>query len=175
MVVGVNDEKSAILKGKTGYVPSAVQHIKALDYWYGVSIWERKTSNPRYADETILLMASVTKVVELIQKVKIATGSPYQLLKNETRSDNSRPCRHARRYQWAQCSRKWKSSRIRGYGGSKWCASKKIRPRITLGKSATTRLYNATGNSEITVEVLKTLIRTLVFSIVLYGAETFQL
>ncbi len=50
-----------------------------------------------------------------------------------------------------------------------------IRRQIALGKSAMARLRNVTCNTKISRETRKGLIRSLVFSVVLYGAETWTL
>ena len=52
--------------------------------------------------------------------------------------------------------------------GGSWA---EIRCRITLRKSAMTRLWNVTCNQKIFKEPRKDLIRTLVFPVVLYASE----
>jgi hypothetical protein len=152
---------------------------RALDGWKGgVSIGGKKLSNLRYADDTTLIANNHEEMAELIRRVetesnvlglqinrpktKIMIIDRHQQLQNNNSALNGIDVVDNFVYL---------GSLISNNGGSEL----EIRRRITLAKSAMSQLTKIWKNRAITTAVKIRLVKSLVFSVCLYGVETWTM
>lgn len=151
---------------------------QALEGWRGgVSIGGRNISNLRYADDTTLIAASEEEMVELIKRVETAgerLGLHINVQKTKimvvdragtlNRSADLENFERVKDFVYL-------GSLVESDGGS----TGEIRRRVALGKSAMIRLRKVTCSGRVSKQTRKKLIKTLVFPIFAYGAETWTL
>ncbi len=151
---------------------------KALRDWTGgISVGNRIINNLRYADDIAIMARNQDEMKMLIERIdgesaklglrinykktKLMTIDKDGLLPNEKiTTDIERVDQFV-----------YLGSLITNNGG----CEQEIRKRIIMTKTAMTRLDKIWKNRQITINTKKRLVRALVFSVALYGAETWAL
>lgn len=151
---------------------------RALDGWDGgIKIGGQKISNLRYADDTTLLASTETEMAELLNRLEtVSLSKGLAINKNKTKlMIVDRPAT----LQRTNLLQEYETVEQFQYLGSvitnKGSSEPEIRRRIGMAKSAMTQLNKIWKDRNITRRTKIHLIRTLVFSIFLYGAETWTI
>lgn len=151
---------------------------KALEGWEGgVTVGGMRVSNLRYADDTTLITATEAEMVELIQRLEIVSqemGLKINQAKTKLmiidRTDTLRTGNALSQYDIVD-SFVYLGSTISNKGGSEI----EIRRRIGMAKSAMSQLDKIWKDRNVLKKTKIYIIRTLVFPIFLYGAESWTL
>ena len=154
------------------------EHImrEALHDWKGgISIGGRKITNLRYADDTTLLAKTKNEIEEFLKKVKVESeklGLYLNLSKTkvmttanpENLSIDGETVEAVNNFAFLGVS-----------VASDGLCGKEVKRRIALGRAAIGNLTKIFKDRGVTLRTKVMLVKTLVFPIVLYGAETWTL
>lgn len=152
---------------------------KALEGWNGgITLGGRKISNLRYADDTTIIASSEEELTELFQKIEdISKDVGLQINKNKTkvmivdRRNNNRPDKKKINNIKTVNTFIYLGALVSNGGGS----SHEIRRRSAIAKEAMTRLTTIWKSHQINLVTKVNLVKSLVFSVFLYGAECWTL
>lgn len=151
---------------------------RSLDEWSGgITIAGKKITNLRFADDTTLIAATEEEMVELLRRVECESnnvGLKINKIKTKImivdRFGTLRLTGLLSQYDLVD-SFNYLGSSITSDGN---CEAE-VRRRIIMAKSAMTRLTKVWRDRSISKSVKVRLVRALVFSVFLYGAETWTL
>ena len=147
----------------------------ALDNTIGFNIGGNMINNLRYADDTTLIAANKNDLEKLIKSIKDKSeeaGLYLNVKKTKVMSNKHELNITVDGQQIEQVTNfTFLGSRLEADGS---CLSE-IRRRITLGRSALTRMTKIWQCRDVGVEMKRRLVETLVFSIVKYGSESWTL
>lgn len=151
---------------------------ESLDGWSGgITVGGKKISNLRFADDTTLIAATEGELIELLRRVEYESNKVgLKINKNKTkimivdRFNTLQLTDRLNEYELVD-SFIYLGSTITNNGN---CESE-IRRRIGMAKTAMSRLTKIWKDRSISQKTKIRLVRTLVFSIFLYGAETWTL
>lgn len=152
---------------------------KALDEWQGgITINGIKICNLRYADDTTLIAASEEELVNVIRRVEeISNEAGLQINKKKTkimiidRQNNNRSGVKRINNIETVDTFIYLGATISNKGGS----SEEIKRRSAIAKESMTKLTKVWKNHHISLNTKTRLVRSLVFSIFLYGSECWTL
>lgn len=151
----------------------------ALENWNGgITVGGVKISNLRYADDTVLFASSAEELQELMGRLeKESTNLHLEINHDKTkimivdRLNNNRPdITHIGLSQVVN-QFVYLGAVITNEGGS----SAEVRRRCEMARRTMRDLQRTWVDSDITINTKKQIVKTLIFPIVLYGAETWTL
>lgn len=156
------------------------EHImrRALDHWQGgIAVGGQRINNLRFADDTTLIAADERELAELLHRVE-EESRKYGLLINRNKTKlmivdrgNLLPTTSILQNLETVDEFVYLGSTISGKGG---CEAE-IRRRTQIAKNAMTRLATIWKDRGISTATKMMLVQTLVFSIFLYGVESWTL
>ena len=139
--------------------------------WMKHKIVQRNINNLRYADDTKLMAESEEELKSLLMKVK--EESEKADLKLNIQKTNGIWSHHFMENRWGNNGN---SGRLYFLGGSKTTAdgdcSHDIKRRLLLGRKAMTNLHDILKSRNITLPTKVSLVRAMVFPVVMYGCES---
>ena len=143
------------------------------DDWHGgISFGGRKVTNLRYADDTTILASSKRELSRGLSMIKTASEAAGLFLNLKKTKVMTTGCMSNFDLQGENIevvnSFTFLGAKIESSGQHE----DEIRRRIAMGRSATLRLAKIWKDRGISVQTKTRLVQTLVFPIVLYGAET---
>ncbi|CAK1590841.1 unnamed protein product [Parnassius mnemosyne] len=151
---------------------------RALEGWEGgISIGGVKISNLRYADDTTLFASSEKELAQLLRRLEVESGlAGLSINKSKTKVmliDRTGQLSRTGELSDLEFVSEfvYLGSLLSDRGGSE----QDIRRRIQIAKGAMTRLKRIWQNRKISNVTKKRLVRTLVFSIFLYGSEAWTI
>lgn len=152
---------------------------RALEDWTGgVTLGGKKFNNLRYADDTTAIAASEEELCDLIRRIEhFSKEIGLRINKKKTkimivdRANNNRPEIKKINNIDTVNTFIYLGSLISNEGGS----TEEIKRRSSLAKEAMTKLTNIWRSHEISLATKTRLVRSLVFSIFLYGSECWSL
>lgn len=152
---------------------------RAVENWRGgISIGGRTITNLRYADDTTLFARTEEELISLLQKVEqTSLEAGLRINKSKTkimivdRPNNNHP--EIKQINSIKTVKQfvYLGSLITNTGG----CSEEIKRRIAIAKTATTNLQKIWKSHDIATETKIRLVRSLVFPVLLYGAECWTL
>ncbi|XP_037876471.1 uncharacterized protein LOC119630619 [Bombyx mori] len=142
----------------------------------GITVGDVKITNMRYADDTTLLAANESEMVALLDRMeRISKKMGLSINKSKTKVmvvDRSGKLEPTSALDLEIVDNfNYLGSNISNNGS----CEKEVRRRIGMTKSAMTQLGKIWRDRSISVKTKTKLVRTLVFSIFSYGAETWSL
>lgn len=156
------------------YIMRTVMH----EWNGGISIGGRKISNLRYADDTALITSDLGEMKSLLKKVeRISREYGLEINKSKTKVmiiDRERQIKfNGKTFAGFEVVNDfvYLGSLINSEGSPE----KEIKRRIEMGRCAMVKLNKIWKDGSINKNVKVKLVKTLIFSIVLYGAETWTL
>ena len=138
----------------------------------GIKIAKRNINNLRYADDTTLMAESKEELKSLLMKVKEESekvGLKFNI--QETKIMVSGPIT-----SWQVDGETMKTVTDFIWGGSKIIAngdcSHEIKRHLALGRKVMTNLYSIFKSRDITLPTKVHLVKAVIFSVVMYGCES---
>lgn len=150
-----------------------------MDGWRGgIAVGGVKISNLRYADDTVLLASTQDELLEILHELEMESndlGLDINYSKTKVmiidRAQNNRPdiqqlgqCQVVNHYIYL-------GALISNEGG----CSQEINRRCEIARRTAKSLQKTWRDSAITLNTKKTIIKTLIFPVLLYGAETWSI
>ena len=142
----------------------------------GIKIAGRNINNLRYTDDTTLMAESEEELKSFLRKLKEDSGKGGLKLKTfrKIRSWHLVPSLHGK-----QMGKQWKPWLTLFLGGSKITAdgdcSLEIKRCLLLGKKVMTNLDSILKSRDITLPTKVHLVKAIVFSVVVYGYESWTI
>ena len=137
----------------------------------GIKIAGRNINNLRYADDTTLMEEREEELKSFLMKVKEESGK-VDLKFHIQKTKSWHPAHHFMANRWGN-----RGNSIRLYfGGSKITAdgdcSHEIKRHLLLGRKVMTNLVSVLKSRDITLPTKVCLVKAIVFSVVMYGCES---
>ena len=137
----------------------------------GIKIAGRNISNLRYADDTTLMAESGEELKSLLMKVKEESekvGLKLNIQKMKIMASGPITSWEIMGKQWKQCQTIFLGSEITADGD----CSHEIKRRLLLGRKVMTNLDSIFKSKDITLPTKVRLVNAMVFSVVMYGCES---